>query len=52
MAWTAPKIQAMLLKVSAPKTAGNLRVATMNQPARQVSPRIFGAESKTSYGVK
>ncbi len=50
MAWTAPKIQAMLLKTPAPKAAQPLRVTTGNRPARQPSPRGMSADTRSGYG--
>ena len=50
MAWTAPKIQALLLKTPAPQAAKPLRVAGMNRPMRQPSPRGVAAETSSGYG--
>jgi hypothetical protein len=53
MSWTAPKIQAMLLKVAAPKTPTALRPGMPKmQSAHAPSPRQFSAESQSSYGRK
>ena len=53
MSWTAPKIQAMLLKVAPVKAAPNLRpmAAKMSGP-HAPSPRTAGAASKSGYGGK
>lgn len=48
MAWTAPKIRALLLKT--PKPIPNLRVMTASRPARQPSPRGVSAGTRSSYG--
>jgi hypothetical protein len=53
MTWTAPKIQAMLLKVAPAKTPTILRPVTAKmQAAHAPSPRQFSAESQSSYGRK
>ena len=53
MAWTAPKIQAMLLKVAPAKTPTILRPQTGKmQSLHAPSPRQFSAESQSSYGRK
>ncbi len=50
MAWTAPKIQALLLKTPAPQPATPLRVAGVNRPVRPPSPRGVSAGMTSSYG--
>ena len=52
MAWTAPKIQALLLKVSVPKTPSQRPAAAKVSPAHAPSPRQFSAESQSGYGRK
>jgi hypothetical protein len=52
MAWTAPKIQALLLRTPAPKPAANLKVMTVNRPSRQPSPRGMSAGTKSSYPLR
>jgi len=47
MAWKAPNIRAVLLKVPAPTTA--LKVPMANRPARSPSPRGVGAETTSGY---
>jgi hypothetical protein len=52
MAWTAPKIQALLLRTPAPAAAKPLRVPMANRPARSPSPRGVSAETTSGYGKK
>ena len=49
MAWTPPKIQAMLLRTPAPKPAAPLRVMSANRAVRGPSPRGVSAETTSSY---
>ena len=50
--WTAPKIQAMLLRVPASKLVsqrpGTAKMGSVHAP----SPRQFSAESQSGYGRK
>jgi hypothetical protein len=50
MAWTAPKIQAMLLHTAAPKLAEPPKLRLSSPPSRQPSPRAAGSQEHTSYG--
>lgn len=51
MSWTAPKIQAMLLRVAPARAAADLRPGKA-VAAHSPSPRAFAAGSKSGYGRK